>query len=120
MGTTGGSRSASRESARLPERSPGGSGPGARARIPYEAGGTVAWRSRRINGAACLSGSKALDATTLKLTQFARSLRFEDLPATAVEAAKARILSALGVSLAAYDMEPVRIARRTAQPAAGS
>ena len=53
------------------------------------------------------------------MTQFARSLRFEDLPANAVEAAKARILSSFGVSLAAYDMEPVRIARRIAQPAAG-
>jgi 2-methylcitrate dehydratase len=65
-----------------------------------------------------LNGSQALDATTLKFTRFAGSLRFEDLPATAVEAAKARILSTLGVSLAAYDLEPVRIARRIAQPAA--
>jgi 2-methylcitrate dehydratase len=65
-----------------------------------------------------LSGSEALDATTQKLTRFAGSLHFEDLSATAVEAAKARILSTLGVSLAAYDMEPVRIARRIAQPAA--
>jgi 2-methylcitrate dehydratase len=53
------------------------------------------------------------------LTQFAGSLRFEDLPATAVEAAKARILSTLGASVAAYDLEPVRIARHIAQPAAG-
>ena len=52
------------------------------------------------------------------MTQFAGSLRFEDLPAAAVEAAKARMLSALGAAIAAYDMEPVRIARRIAQPAA--
>jgi 2-methylcitrate dehydratase len=61
----------------------------------------------------------SVDATTRKLTQFARSLRFEDLPPSAVEAAKARILSTLAVSVAAFDMEPVRIARRIAQPAAG-
>jgi 2-methylcitrate dehydratase len=60
-----------------------------------------------------------LDATTRKLTQFALSLRFEDLSSTAVEAAKARILSALAVSLAAREMEPVRIARRLAHPAGG-
>jgi 2-methylcitrate dehydratase len=58
-----------------------------------------------------------LDATTRKLTRFARSLRFEDLPSSALEAAKARVLSTLAVSLAAYGMEPVRIARRMAQPA---
>lgn len=62
---------------------------------------------------------RALDATTRKLTQFAGALRFEDLPVAAVEAAKARMLSALGAGLAARDMEPVRIARRMAAPAAG-
>lgn len=60
-----------------------------------------------------------MDATTRKLTQFARSLRFEDLSPSAIEAAKARILSTLAVSLAAYEMEPMRIARRMAQPAGG-
>ena len=60
-----------------------------------------------------------MDATTQKLTDLARDLRFEDLPPSAVQAAKARILSTLAVSVAAYDMEPVRIARRVAQPAAG-
>ena len=60
-----------------------------------------------------------MDATTSTLTQLAQRLRFEDLPPSAVEAAKARILSTLAVSAAAFDMEPVRIARRMAQPVAG-
>ena len=36
----------------------------------------------------------------------------------ALRAAKARILSTLGVALAAYEMAPVRIVRRLAQPVA--
>ena len=57
-----------------------------------------------------------MDRTTQKLVDFAERLRFEDLPPAAIEAAKARILSTLAVSLAAFDMEPVRIARAVAQP----
>ena len=60
-----------------------------------------------------------MDATTHKFTRFAGTLRFEDLPASAVEAAKARTLSTFAVSIAAFDMEPVRITRRMAQPVAG-
>jgi len=59
-----------------------------------------------------------VDITTQKLVEFATRLRYEDLDAKAVEAAKARILSTLAVSLAAYEMEPVRIVRKLAQPAA--
>jgi 2-methylcitrate dehydratase len=58
------------------------------------------------------------DATTQKLCRFTRSLRYEDLPAIATLAAKSRILSTLGVALAAYDMAPVRIVRKLAQPVA--
>lgn len=59
-----------------------------------------------------------MDRTTRKLTDLTQRLAFEDLPQRALEAAKARILSTLAVSLAAFDMEPVRIARKLAQPVA--
>lgn len=59
-----------------------------------------------------------MDTATAKLVEFATRLRYEDLSAKAIEAAKARILSTLAVSLAAFDMEPVRIVRKLAQPVA--
>jgi len=59
-----------------------------------------------------------LDTTTEKLVALAQNLRFEDLTPAALRAAKARILSTIAVSLAAYEMEPVRIARKLAQPVA--
>jgi 2-methylcitrate dehydratase len=59
-----------------------------------------------------------VDTTTRKLVDFAARLRVEDLDARAIEAAKARVLSTLAVSLAAYEMEPVRIVRKLAQPVA--
>jgi len=60
-----------------------------------------------------------VDTTTKKLADFATALRFEDLPEAAVQAAKARIVSTLAVSLAAFDLPPVRIAKQLAQPVAG-
>ena len=59
-----------------------------------------------------------MDHTTQKLVQFASTLTVDAIPAPALEAAKARILSTLGVSLAAYEMPPVRITRKLAQPVA--
>lgn len=61
-----------------------------------------------------------MDKTTARLTRFATQLRFDDLTPTTVRAAKARILSSLGVALAAFDMEPVRIARRLAPTVAAA
>ena len=58
------------------------------------------------------------DNVTQELCRFTGTLRYQDLPAAAVLAAKARILSTLGVALAAYDMAPVRIVRKLAQPVA--
>ena len=58
------------------------------------------------------------DKTTARLVEFASALRLEELPELARAAAKARILSTLAVALAAFDMEPVRIARKLAQPVA--
>ena len=59
-----------------------------------------------------------MDTTTRTLCDFTRNLRYEDLPAIALVAAKSRILSTLAVALAAYDMAPVRIVRKLAQPVA--
>ena len=59
-----------------------------------------------------------MDRTTKKLTDLTQRLALDDLPQRALEAAKARILSTLAVSLAEFDMEPVRIARKLAQPVA--
>lgn len=59
-----------------------------------------------------------VDTTTRKLIDFAAGLNYRDLTGPAVEAAKARILSTLAVSLAAFDMDPVRIVRKLAQPVA--
>lgn len=59
-----------------------------------------------------------MDATTQKLVDFATRVQYRDLDTHTLEAAKARILSTLAVSLAAFDMEPVRIVRKLAQPPA--
>ncbi len=59
-----------------------------------------------------------MDSTTGRLSNFARALVYSDLPGIALTAAKARILSTLGVALAAYDMAPVRIVKKLAQPVA--
>ncbi|HSQ04169.1 MAG TPA: MmgE/PrpD family protein, partial [Burkholderiales bacterium] len=60
-----------------------------------------------------------MDTTTQKFIVLATQLHYEDLSAVAIQAAKARILSTLAVTLAAFDMPPVRIARKIAQPVAG-
>ena len=59
-----------------------------------------------------------MDTTTEKLVTLAHALRFEDLTPVAIRAAKARIISTIAVSLAAWHMDPVRIARALAQPVA--
>jgi 2-methylcitrate dehydratase len=59
-----------------------------------------------------------MDRTTRKLADLTQHLAFGDLSQKAIAAAKARILSTLAVSLAAFDMEAVRISRKLAQPVA--
>ena len=59
-----------------------------------------------------------MDHTTHRLVEFTSGLPYPALNAQAIEAAKARILSTIGVSLAAFDLEPVRIVRGLAQPVA--
>src|SRR2546426_6937277 len=55
-----------------------------------------------------------MDATTRRLVDFALAYRFEDLPASTVHAAKARLLDSAAVGLAAYAAPPVRILRKCA------
>lgn len=59
-----------------------------------------------------------MDSTTKKLTDLTTNLQFSDLPAAAIKAAKARIVSTLAASLAAFDFEPIRILKKVAQPVA--
>lgn len=55
-----------------------------------------------------------MDATTRRLVDFALAYRFEDLPASTVHAAKARLLDSVAVALAAFAAPPVRILRKCA------
>ena len=43
-----------------------------------------------------------IDSTTRRLVDFALAYRFEDLPASTVHAAKARLLDSIAVGLAAW------------------
>ncbi len=65
-----------------------------------------------------MKGDNSMDSTTRKLTDFTTHLQFSDFPAVAIKAAKARIASTLGASLAAFDFEPIRILKKVAQPVA--
>jgi 2-methylcitrate dehydratase len=55
-----------------------------------------------------------LDSTTDQLLTFTCALGRRDLPPAAVEAARARLLNCIGVSIAALEAPPVRIARTLA------
>jgi 2-methylcitrate dehydratase len=55
-----------------------------------------------------------IDGTTRRLVEFALAYSFEDLPASTVHAAKARLLDSVAVGLAAFAAPPVRILRKTA------
>ena len=58
--------------------------------------------------------SPQMDHTTQKLVAFTQQLQWHHLSQAAVASAKARILSTIAVSLAAFDMPPVKIARQLA------
>jgi 2-methylcitrate dehydratase len=60
-----------------------------------------------------------IDATTRRLVDFALAYRYDDLPASTVHAAKARLLDSTAVGLAAYAAPPVRILRSRAPRVAG-
>jgi 2-methylcitrate dehydratase len=55
-----------------------------------------------------------IDVLEARIVDFALKLRFEDLPPTAVRAAKMRVIDSIGVAMAAYLAPPARIARRLA------
>jgi len=55
-----------------------------------------------------------MDSTTDRLLTFTQTLGRDDLPPAAVEAALARLLNGIGVSIAALEGSPVRIARTLA------
>ena len=67
-----------------------------------------------------MSTTNGIDGTTKRLVDFALAYRFEDLPASTVHAAKARLLDSVAVGLAAYAAPPVRILRKTAPEVAGA
>lgn len=54
-----------------------------------------------------------------KIVTFSTRVRFADLPAAAIRAARMRLIDSVGVALAAYYAPPARIARRLAQPTSG-
>jgi len=56
-----------------------------------------------------------MDKTAKTLIDFTSNLQFSDLSPISIKAAKARIVSTIAVSLAAFDLEPVRIVRKLVQ-----
>ena len=54
-----------------------------------------------------------------KIVTFSSGVRFSDLPAAAIRAAKMRLIDSVGVAFAAYEAPTSRIARRLAQPTTG-
>src|SRR4026209_2772733 len=59
-----------------------------------------------------------MDHSTKSIAEFASRLDFADLPAAVVHDCKRRILDTIGCAIAAFDEEPVRIARAVAMRAA--
>ena len=55
-----------------------------------------------------------MDATTERISSYAISLEYSQLPSSAVYEAKRRIIDALGCAVGGYDSEPATIARRLA------
>ena len=57
-----------------------------------------------------------MDKTANKLVNLATKVSFSKLPDSVIDAAKERILDSIGVAMAAFFAEPVRISRRLANP----
>ena len=55
-----------------------------------------------------------MDRTTETLARYATSLRYADLSASTVQAAKGHLLDSLGCAIGGYGSEPAAIARRVA------
>ncbi|HAT34588.1 MAG TPA: hypothetical protein DCS82_02645 [Rhodospirillaceae bacterium] len=61
--------------------------------------------------------SVIMDKTANQLVNLAGKIAFSKLPKGAVDAAKARLLDSLGVAMAAFFADPIRISRRMVHPA---
>jgi len=59
-----------------------------------------------------------MDKTAAQLVNFARKLKYSDIPAAAIRAAKGRIVDSMGCAMAGLLAPPVRAARRLAVPVA--
>lgn len=59
-----------------------------------------------------------MDRTANKLVNLVTKISFNKLPDSVIDSAKERILDTLGVAMAAFFAEPVRISRRLANPTA--
>jgi 2-methylcitrate dehydratase len=57
---------------------------------------------------------RQVDGTQLKLTEFARKLRYDDLPEDIVHTAKVRVIDTLGSLIGGFFADPCRIARDVA------
>ena len=57
---------------------------------------------------------RPMDHSTKSIAEFATRLTFDDLPAEVVHDCKRRIIDTIGCAIAAFDAEPVRIARAVA------
>src|SRR5450756_170641 len=57
---------------------------------------------------------REIDGIQLKLTEYARKLRYEDLPEDIVHATKVRVIDTLGSLIGGFFAEPCRIARNVA------
>ncbi len=55
-----------------------------------------------------------MDSISSSISRYAISIKYDDLPEKVVHEAKRRLLDSLGVALAAYSAEPVKIARSVA------
>src|SRR3989475_13117536 len=55
-----------------------------------------------------------MDRTTETLARYATSLRYADLSASTVQAAKGHLIDSLGCAIGGYGSEPAAIARRVA------
>lgn len=55
-----------------------------------------------------------MDGTTERLARYAATLRYGDLSAPAIQAAKRRLIDSLGCAIGGYQSEPAAIARRLA------
>lgn len=67
-----------------------------------------------MNKAVEITLERAVDSIQLKLTEYARKLRYDDLPKDIVHVAKVRVIDTLGSLIGGFFAEPCRIARDVA------